>query len=1187
MVTQLVTRAQPRWLTLTMRILGIVLIVGVGAFWLWSIWTHHETTLWIDLASAVIAIIGAGGTLLPILFTKKEREVITRSQSGKLKRDDLNMGDDAATYFPYIKMPIEQQYHQACAAIRQASLGKRGGKRGLLLLGEANTGKTRMAFEVVNEVVPDWFVILLPSKDDVEDPRGRNVVVFIDDVQKFALPVVAGSEISTGKSSGDVENVRSLLSRIRDKAKRVVVVVTCRAEEELRVRRGGFGWLFNDLEVVYLPSFRDASDTDVAEIQNEFQQKGAEHLDDWDGTLGSLVLGLSKKQDQYAVDLSEQERSVLRAMKLLAWIGINDPTEQYVSKVCTDVFFKQELQANTETWRSVLAQLAQLQFVRISATGEDTTVQLSIRKDAYFDKVVTDYLMPEDTAQLAHDFALWRNILVQMKDIQGLIKLGNTFYTNELYPAGIATYDQALLIDSNNADCWNWRGLGLSEMGKYAEALDSYEHALAIHSDVAYLWLNKGVTLYNLGKREEALLALDRALELDSQNSTTWGWKGFVLIALNRYEEAVVAYQNALEIDPNGKWDWYNKGLALENVQRYDEALDAYRHSVAVDARFADGWVKIGNILERQEKFEDALHAYTQATSSDSQFADAWMYQGSLLSDMSQDKEALVAYEHALQLDPNSASTWFLKCVSLFVLARYSEALDAIVKAIELDATQIQYMGVKANILFQLAQYDEAIQLANQVLERNADYELALNVKLSSLLKLKRYDEVKAIIEHLQTLHPDTVVEATKQAAKSQNAILQMLASMDVDDNEDDVTTLLVKASYLSLLKRYEETVTVLNKALALQPDNAILWNLRGDAFGGLKKLDEALQDIEHALSIDPDYKIALLNKSAILMYQEKLEQALADIDHVLTIDPKMVYAWNIKGNILIFMKEYEQAVQAFDQALALDDKNAITWTNKSKALLFLKRVTQGLEASQIATKLSPELGQDQLMQFLSNQSSAQSKEAADAYLIENPQNANEWFYNGSLLFGQQRLNEALQAIDNALALDSTMFMAWQAKTNVLILQKKFQEALVACNQVITLNPEFDQGWVNKGAILLQLRQYKAALYAFDKTITLNPKNTSVWQLWLLRGEAYAKLKQYQEALSAYERTLALNDDLSVVFLKKAAMQTQLKHYDEAVHTYRQALILYPALQQMWRVRMALFFLRLRGAKENNSVASA
>ena len=53
-------------------------------------------------------------------------------------------------------MRIQEAYDDALQALRNASDEKASAKSGILVLGEANAGKTRLALEALMSVLPTW-----------------------------------------------------------------------------------------------------------------------------------------------------------------------------------------------------------------------------------------------------------------------------------------------------------------------------------------------------------------------------------------------------------------------------------------------------------------------------------------------------------------------------------------------------------------------------------------------------------------------------------------------------------------------------------------------------------------------------------------------------------------------------------------------------------------------------------------------------------------------------------------------------------------------------------------------------------------------------------------------------------------------------------------------------------------------
>ena len=64
----------------------------------------------------------------------------------------------------------------------------------------------------------------------------------------------------------------------------------------------------------------------------------------------------------------------------------------------------------------------------------------------------------------------------------------------------------------------NERGIALSKMGRYEDALASFDAALELDPDNEVMHSNRGECLFGMKMYEDALASLDAALELDPKH---------------------------------------------------------------------------------------------------------------------------------------------------------------------------------------------------------------------------------------------------------------------------------------------------------------------------------------------------------------------------------------------------------------------------------------------------------------------------------------------------------------------------------------------------------------------------------------------------------------------------------------------------------------------------------------------
>ena len=61
-----------------------------------------------------------------------------------------------------------------------------------------------------------------------------------------------------------------------------------------------------------------------------------------------------------------------------------------------------------------------------------------------------------------------------------LISKGKSFLDNGNFEDALGCFDQALLLDQNNPELWNFKGVALRSIGRYEEALECFNKSLEI-----------------------------------------------------------------------------------------------------------------------------------------------------------------------------------------------------------------------------------------------------------------------------------------------------------------------------------------------------------------------------------------------------------------------------------------------------------------------------------------------------------------------------------------------------------------------------------------------------------------------------------------------------------------------------------------------------------------------------------
>jgi len=67
-----------------------------------------------------------------------------------------------------------------------------------------------------------------------------------------------------------------------------------------------------------------------------------------------------------------------------------------------------------------------------------------------------------------------------MGEIEDLVKNGQSLMDNGKYDDALEYFEQALLLNQNDPDLWNNKGIALRSLGRYIESMECFNKSLEI-----------------------------------------------------------------------------------------------------------------------------------------------------------------------------------------------------------------------------------------------------------------------------------------------------------------------------------------------------------------------------------------------------------------------------------------------------------------------------------------------------------------------------------------------------------------------------------------------------------------------------------------------------------------------------------------------------------------------------------
>ena len=67
-----------------------------------------------------------------------------------------------------------------------------------------------------------------------------------------------------------------------------------------------------------------------------------------------------------------------------------------------------------------------------------------------------------------------------MDEIKNLVTKGHLFLEDGKFNGALGFFEQALLLNQNDPDLWNYKGTALRSLGRYEEAMECFNKSLEI-----------------------------------------------------------------------------------------------------------------------------------------------------------------------------------------------------------------------------------------------------------------------------------------------------------------------------------------------------------------------------------------------------------------------------------------------------------------------------------------------------------------------------------------------------------------------------------------------------------------------------------------------------------------------------------------------------------------------------------
>ena len=364
----------------------------------------------------------------------------------------------------------------------------------------------------------------------------------------------------------------------------------------------------------------------------------------------------------------------------------------------------------------------------------------------------------------------------------------------------------------------------LAQNGNFEEALEEIELLKDATALTANIVVIEAQILQNLNQTTRALRVMRNGVARFDTNKNLRLTYARLLIGNEDFELAQQQFQILVEQDPQDWETLYSIALIDTQLENFDRAIAAYTKLIGVDQRADESQYNLGIIYQEQGELEKSIEHFRQVRIGTNNFLAA-QQQATRLS---------------IQLGRlDDAHAWLSR------LSRGQPRLDVLFTTIE------------SGLLIQEGHPDAAEQLLNTALNK---YPNETDLLFSRVIYYDSISDREGSERDLQQ-----IISMLPEDSRALNHLGYMLA---------DQTT------------RYDEALELIERAIAISPDDPAIIDSLGWALYKVGRFEEALVQMRRAFSAFPDDEVAS-HLGEVLWALERFDEAMRVWQDALESDPE------------------------------------------------------------------------------------------------------------------------------------------------------------------------------------------------------------------------------------------------------------------------------------------------------------
>ncbi len=356
-------------------------------------------------------------------------------------------------------------------------------------------------------------------------------------------------------------------------------------------------------------------------------------------------------------------------------------------------------------------------------------------------------------------------------------------------------------------------------------------------------------------------------------------------------------------------------------LKKYKEAISFYNRLIDKNIEkdkmllnLAISYGKIGDSSNNKKYTLEALRLNPN-------LALAWYNLGLIHADKREFEKELEYYDKALAIDPDFIECWINRASVCMNLQRNEEAEANIIKALELDSNQEHALFIRSLLNIRLGKEDEVEETLQKIIKSDPSFSFINKFHGSTLFRQMGITSSADFYKFLESKGLGSIRKLLSTIGLSSEVNEQQIELKKRIDKEYNEKTILQEQAQLAMdMEDFVTAIKILDKAIALDPDDAETLSMLGAAhMMNDDNLVLAETYFKRSLKINPRFSQTLTNYAWCLGRLGRVEEAEKIGKKALEVNPNKENNWSIMADVYLHLGKFDESRKCLKKMIEIN----------------------------------------------------------------------------------------------------------------------------------------------------------------------------------------------------------------------------------------------------------------------------